>query len=294
MALSIYDNSATLRQVLEVQDLSNLKFVCVGGLVEPIVSTLGVLEGSGHSLDPLYIGPGLPGQVLTVVGAAVVWSDPASDNMVDASPVYSSGASRIRHTTVDGNDFDFAEGFQSVQTSADCITPGVGATKSVKSVSISANALIIEAAAEHSSAHIGTAGAQALALPIDVLGTVIADSVVGPVTINNPSACRSMALAVVYDFGAQFIFTTGGIWLWEGRVSINGAPYVTTASSPWGTFPGLIGLPGVMVAGDNFTLPPSGSRSYALQNRLTTTQASVPGSFWNASSKGLRGLGSTI
>jgi len=293
VALAIYDNTLVLRKVLEVEDLNPAKFACIGNLVEPIVSVDPPLIGTGSSNNPLAISPGADGEVLTTLGGAVSWEAPLSDS-VSTPGNYPSGAPTIRHVAVDNGVDEFAAGFRTVQLAAGCVTPGVGPSQVVKAVSIGASGeLILDAVSDHVSAQIGTAGSQTLALAIHTLGTVISDSVVGPVVINNPNPCRPMNFMATYDFGSQFAFMGVGTWLWEGRVSVNGGAYVTTASQQFGTFPGLMGLPGVMVGGDNFTIPPSGSRSFSLQNRVTTLIGSAVGSFWNSSSKGLRGLGVT-
>jgi hypothetical protein len=86
MALTILDNTATARQVLEVQDLSNLKFVCVGGVIEPIVSSDASIDGSGHTLDPLTVNIQEALQISetdTSCGAQLTFSDSLGNDFLE-------------------------------------------------------------------------------------------------------------------------------------------------------------------------------------------------------------------
>lgn len=270
--------------------------VALGGLLTLVGA--GVLETIASNPDTVSIGiaPGLNGQVLSTVAGVPTWVNvpgASTDVLVDTGLQYPSGAAIMQHTAVNGTITSFANGFTSVQAAVGCVTPGVGVTTMIRSITIDpSNVLIVDAAPEHTALQSGAAQSQVLGLDISS-AVVLADSLFGPININNPSACRSLPILVAIDYGSQFSFRETGTWRWEGLVSINGGPLVVTSAQQFGVFPGLIGLPGVMVAGDNFTIPPSGSRSYSLQSRVTTLVASPAGSLWNSSSKSIRVIGST-
>jgi hypothetical protein len=57
MSLIISDNTNTARNLLEVQDLAAAKFACVGGFIEPIVSSNNTIDGTGSSTNPLVVNP---------------------------------------------------------------------------------------------------------------------------------------------------------------------------------------------------------------------------------------------
>lgn len=55
MSVEIIDSGGTARDLLEVGDLAPNKFACIGGLMEPIVSTDSSLSGTGSSNSPLSV-----------------------------------------------------------------------------------------------------------------------------------------------------------------------------------------------------------------------------------------------
>lgn len=68
MALNIIDNTATTRNVLEVQDFAPSKFACIAGVAEPIVSSDNTIDGTGSSLNPLVVNPSADAGNTLVIG----------------------------------------------------------------------------------------------------------------------------------------------------------------------------------------------------------------------------------
>ena len=55
MALILNDNTGTPRNLLEVEDLDPAACACVGGLIQPIVSSGNTINGTGSTANPLTI-----------------------------------------------------------------------------------------------------------------------------------------------------------------------------------------------------------------------------------------------
>lgn len=94
-------------------------------------------------------------------------------------------------------------------------------------------------------------------------------------------------------FVGQFIFDTVGVWDIKGEVSIDGGAFTTIAIARYGTFPGLIGLPAVLPAFDQFNLAAGAARTYALRMSVQTVVGSGPLSVFSSFAMSAHAIGTT-
>lgn len=89
MSLSITDSGGTARDLLEVQDFAANKMRCVGGLIEPIVSTDATLTGRGSSDDPLSVVAAAAQSTITqqTFAGAVIGINISAVGIYDVGPV---------------------------------------------------------------------------------------------------------------------------------------------------------------------------------------------------------------
>lgn len=159
----------------------------------------------------------------------------AAGSMVDNGN-YASGATDIQYNDGFGNTFDFAEGFQTVKTTAFGVCPiddvGVGIQRMVRGVSIVGDELIVDAAPEHHTFGTDIKTAEVpLATDISGLGTFV---LVGFGNVFLANDCRGIFSLTDYYGYAKVVLSPGGSWNLTLDVSVDGGPFATIWTHTYG------------------------------------------------------------
>lgn len=244
------------------------------------VSTDATVDGDGTVLDPLSVPVSTDANNDITLGTdskhyldvSAVQTNSAMADSPDAD--YASGANKLRHTSGDGTTFDFAEGFQTVQAAALCGDTGVGADRVVKSITISGDALIVDAVHEHVSDTTGqAASASGLSVDIADAGT---DTIYtgGIVTLNNPSTCRICSVLVVGDNTLQVNVTDTGVWDMKVEQNLDGAGFAAAGTAQYGPYPGTTGTAWLVPSHHEDSIPAGGSLT--IQRQILVTRITPP------------------
>lgn len=227
--------------------------------------------------------------------ADIVACVPAIENsdLIEFPTTYSSGARQVRHTDLDGNAQVFAEGFTSVKSDNTC-SAGVGASKAVRSVSISSGQLIVDAAYEHTTGAQSTALATGVGQEISTLGVTRDHGPTPPLVINNANPCRAIRYIYVANFSTQVTCQVGGVWKHNGYIGINGSSPPPTAEAQYGTYPGLVGTAWTMTASAHGEIAPGANLSLTAAQQVVSLVGSPAGSSFVSGAIGVSLIGGTV
>ena len=113
----------------------------------------------------------------------------------------------------------------------------VGPDFAVRSIGVSGPNVTIGGAPEHYADIVGNAQTSVLGIDISGPGNYeFASSRTVPITLTNPSTCRTMVYRWQAQMAAQATFREFGRTFWYGTVSTNLGPYVQVGGQTWGDF----------------------------------------------------------
>lgn len=203
-----------------------------------------------------------------------------------------NGQQTVTLTHNDGSEEVFCQGPSSFRGATDCGSIGVGSDRMVRGVSWNGKELIIDAAPEHDFETIGIS---------DLAGpNVDITSPAGRVLLNQTDAidvcnetCREMKMVFCGQAVGQAVFGAGGVWRASTEANIGGT--VITSELQYGIFPGLTGLPVVLLPDVEFLVPPQSCVSVQYSFFIETLVPSAePSSFLGARAISFIAKGGTV
>jgi len=269
-----------------------------GGIVDctdtlNCINVAGLITGTGTPGDPFSVIISTDAGNRAVVGTDTgVFVPPVGTDALAFIALNAAGGNTLRHTALNGTQYNFAEGFATVRQSAACAAAGVNAAKMVRAITLVGTELVVDAAPEHSSLALGFIHNGSPGTDISPVATYQAGPS-GAFVINNPSLCREFRGVLTIDYSVAVALQITGVWRYTGQLSIDAAPYADITQSQWGVYPGLTGTNWFALAKIPFTIAAGGSIQFNVDHKIETLVASAAGSVWNQFITALSIVGST-